>query len=189
MVRGGTGPLMIATLSYDNAAIRALLAHGAEVDLPNVFQITPLMAAAGMTGNGRGGAGPQDGDVQARAIETIDVLLDAGADINARVTDSHTYTATLDAYIQGRDQEGRTALFSAAELGWDRVVQHLLDRGADASIHDAAGQSVLDAAMAPARAGPGAGGAPPPAGREATIALLGALQTELATDTNNTQVQ
>ncbi len=189
MVRGGTGPLMIATLSYDNVAIRTLLAHGAEVDLPNVFQITPLMAAAGMTGNGRGGAGPQDGDVQARAIETIDVLLDAGADINARVTDSHTYTATLDAYIQGRDQEGRTALFSAAELGWDRVVQHLLDRGADASIRDAAGQSVLDAAMAPARAGPGAGGAPPPAGREATIALLGALQTELATDTNNTQVQ
>lgn len=177
MMRGGTGPLMIATLAYDNDAIAALLAHGAEVDLPNVFQITPLMAAAGMTGNGRGGGGPQGpgGDAQARAIATIDLLLDAGADINARITDSHTYTATLDAYIQGRDQEGRTALFSAAELGWDRVVQHLIDRGADVTIRDAAGNSVLDAAMAPARAGPGAGGAAPPEGRDATIALLSGL--------------
>src|SRR6185436_6326148 len=57
MMRGGTGPLMIATLTYDDEAITALLAHGAEVDAPNVFQITPLMAAAGMSGSSRGGVG------------------------------------------------------------------------------------------------------------------------------------
>ncbi len=45
MMRGGTGPLMVATLNYDDTSIRALLAHGADVDAPNVFQITPLMAA------------------------------------------------------------------------------------------------------------------------------------------------
>src|SRR3984885_7425980 len=38
MMRGGTGPLMIAALTLDNVAIKALLAHGAEVDVPNVFQ-------------------------------------------------------------------------------------------------------------------------------------------------------
>src|SRR5690606_28315235 len=44
MMRGGTGPLMVATLAHDHEAIELLLANGAEVDLPNVFQITPLMA-------------------------------------------------------------------------------------------------------------------------------------------------
>ncbi len=57
MMRGGTGPLMIAAMTYDDVAIKALLAHGAEVDVPNVFQITPLMAAAGMSGSSRGGVG------------------------------------------------------------------------------------------------------------------------------------
>ncbi len=74
---------MVATLSYDEAAIKVLLAHGAEVDAPNVFQITPLMAAAGMSGSGRGGGGgggggPRDGDVQGRVIRTLDILMDAG---------------------------------------------------------------------------------------------------------------
>ena len=66
MMRGGTGPLMIAAMNYDDVAVRALLAHGAEVDLANVFRITPLMAAAGMSGSARagGGGGPQQGDLQ-----------------------------------------------------------------------------------------------------------------------------
>ncbi|MDT8399373.1 MAG: ankyrin repeat domain-containing protein [Pseudomonadales bacterium] len=184
MMRGGTGPLMVATLSYDNEAIQALLMHGAEVDLTNVFQMTPLMAAAGMSGSARGGAAPPGDEPQARVISTIDLLLDAGADINARVTDSHTYTAKLDAYIQGRDQEGRTALFSAAELGWDQVVKHLIDRGADPTVRDAAGQSVLDAAMAPARAGPGARRGPESGNREATLALLNAVLAKSAIGTD-----
>ena len=187
MVRGGTGPLMIATLSYDTEAMAALLAHGVEVDLPNVFQITPLMTAAGMSGTGRPNNVLQ-GDLQDRAIATIDLLLDNGADINARVTDSHTYTAKLDAYVQGRDQEGRTALFSAAELGWDKVVQHMIARGADPTVKDAAGQTALDAALAPVRAGPGAGGAAAPEGREATIALLSALLAASGDDVDSVSV-
>ncbi len=176
MMRGGTGPLMVATLSYDTEAMKALLDAGAEVDLRNVFRITPLMAAAGMSGSGRGAAAPQtQGDPQDRVIEAIDLLLAAGADINAQVNDSHTYTAKLVAYVQGRDQEGRTALFSAAELGWDRVVQHLLDKGADPAIRDAQGLTALDAALAPVRAGPGAGTGPSEDGRKRAVELLGGV--------------
>ncbi len=185
MMRGGTGPLMLAAMNYDNDAIKALLAHGAEVDLPNVFQITPLMSAAGMSGASRGGVGSaiiggagghQQVDVQARAIATIDLLLDAGANINAVVTDSHTNTAKLVAYVQGRDHEGQTALFSAAETGWDRVVKHMIDRGADPTVRDGTGKFALDYARHPPPAGPGAppGGIPAP-GREATVALLATL--------------
>jgi hypothetical protein len=188
MMRGGTGPLLLAAMNYDDEAIKALLAHGAEVDLPNVFQITPLMAATGMSGAVRGGVGsaiiggpghPQV-DAQARAIVTIDLLLDAGANINARVTDSRTHTAKMVAYIQGRDHEGQTAIFAAAESGWDKVVKHMIDRGADPKVQDATGKLALDYARHPPPPGPGA---PAPtavakAGREATVAILEPLSPQ-----------
>jgi uncharacterized protein len=186
MMRGGTGPLMIATLSYDDVAIKALLERGAEVDVPNVFQITPLMAAAGMSGSSRGGVGSAIGggskqeDIQVRVIRTIDLLLDAGANINARVTDSRTRTAKLTAYIQGRDHEGKTALFAAAEAGWDKVVKHLLDKGADPTVRDAAGKTALDYARSPPPPGPGAPARIDPAAvasRAATVALLESLSS------------
>jgi ankyrin repeat protein len=152
-LRGGVGPLFVAALSHDHEAVKALLAHGAEVDLNNVLQMTPLMVAAGMRGTGGGGGaaasgGAQPGDPQARAITTINLLLDGGANINAQVADSRTHTAKIMAYVQGRDQEGRTALFAAAEGGRDRVVKHLLERGADPAIRDAAGKTALDVARA-----------------------------------------
>jgi ankyrin repeat protein len=191
MMRGGTGPLMIATLTYDDEAIKALLAHGAEVDVRNVFEITPLMAAAGMSGSSRGGVGSaiaagggghKEPDVQARAIETIDLLLGAGANINARVSDSHTRTAKLVAYVQGRDHEGQTALFAAAEAGWDRVVKHLLDRGAEPNVRDASNKTALDYARSPPRIGPGpppgSGGPAAAASRAATVAILEALASK-----------
>jgi len=39
MMRGGTTALMVAALSFDEVAVKALLAHGAEVDEPNDFEI------------------------------------------------------------------------------------------------------------------------------------------------------
>lgn len=185
MLRGGTGPLMAATLGYDPVAIKALLAHGAEVDLPNVFRITPLMAAAGMTGSFRsaidpvGGTTPPPGDIQLHAITVIDLLLEGGADINARVTDSHNRTARLTAYVYNRENEGKTALFAAAEFGWDKVVRHLLERGADPGVRDKAGKTALDYAREPAPISPGQtpaddtnGGRFATSNRAATVAIL-----------------
>jgi len=189
-MRGGAGPLFIATLSNDHEAMAALLAHGAEVDLNNVMQMTPLMIAAGMRATGRagGGGGPPGpgGDPQERAIKSIDLLLDAGANINAQVLDSRTHTAKILAYVQGRDQEGRTALFAAAESGTDKVVRHLLDRGADPAIRDAGGKTALDIARAPAPAAPGGapagrGGGNAAASRAAIIAMLEPLTPKAAT--------
>lgn len=185
MLRGGTGPLMVAAMRYDVVAIKALLAHGAEVDLPNVFRITPLMAACGMSGSGRGFPTiPGQGDIQARAIKTIDLLMNAGANVNARVTNSHTHTAKLVAYVRGRDHEGQTALFAAAESGWDRVVKDLLARSADATVRDDDGKTALDYARNPPAAFPGraAGrrGRSEDTDRAATVALLQAALTKSA---------
>ncbi len=182
-MRDGAGPLFIATLSHDHVAMKTLLEHGAEVDLNNVFDMTPLMIACGMRATGRrfGGGG---GDAQ--AIQSVDLLLDAGANINAQVTGTHTHSATIMAYVAGRDQEGKTALMAAAEDGDARLVQHLLERGADPMIKDEKGKTALDfartkpppprggAAAAPARP-PGAAGGRGGAqggGREAAVKIL-----------------
>jgi hypothetical protein len=148
-MRGGAGPLFIAALSSDAEAMEALLKHGAEVDLVNVFQMTPLMIAAGMRGtNGGGGGGgaPAAGDRQYKAL---DILLAAGANINAQITDSHTHTAVLMAYVAGRDQEGRTALMANSETGNEKMVKYLLDHGADPTLKDAKGVTALDLARLP----------------------------------------
>ncbi len=70
--------------------------------------------------------------------------------------------------------KGQTALFSAAEAGWDKVVKHMIDRGADPKVRDASGKTALDYARTPPAGGPGA---QPPGGttstsRAATIAFL-----------------
>lgn len=149
--RGGTGPLMVAAMNHDHAAMEALIEHGAEVDLRNAFRMTPLMVASGMTGAGSGSAAAAAGNAAAtdRTLKTIDILLAAGADINAQITDSRTKTAVIVSYVQGRDQEGRTALMAAAERGNERLVRHLLERGADPSLRDASGKTALDFARQP----------------------------------------
>jgi ankyrin repeat protein len=190
-LRDGVGPLFVAASRHDHEAIHALLDHGAEVDLPNAFRMTPLMIAVGMSGTGRGAGGgaPPAGsqaDPQARAIKTIDLLLGGGAAINGRIIESRTHTAKLMAYVQGRDQEGRTALFGASEQGHERVVMHLLSKGADATIRDAAGKTALDIARSTPAAGGSAGAAAgsareaAAAARAATIAALEAAITKSA---------
>lgn len=150
-MRDGVGPLFLATLGNDPEAMELLLNHGAEVDLPNVFQMTPLMIAAGMRATGRAGGG---GDA-ARSIRMINLLLDHGANINAQVIGSCNHSGTIMAYVAGRDQEGKTALMSAAESGNLPVVEHLLERGANPLIQDGNGKTALDFAKAPPPAATG----------------------------------
>jgi ankyrin repeat protein len=158
------------------------------VDLPNVFRITPLMAAAGLSGSFRsaidpvGGTMPPPGDLQLHAIEVIDLLLAGGANVNAQVTDNRNRTARLTAYVYNRENEGKSALFAAAEFGWHKVVKHLLDRGANPALRDAAGKTALDYAREPAPISPGGtiaddtnGSRFATADRAATVALLEAV--------------
>jgi ankyrin repeat protein len=169
-MRDGVGPLFLATLASDQESVEILLKHGAEVDLPNVFQMTPLMIAVGMRATGRAGGG---GD-PARTGRIIDLLLDAGANVNAQVIGSRNKSGTIMAYVAGRDQEGKTALMTAAEGGNTQVAQHLLERGADPMLKDANGKTALDFAKAPPpAAGPGGGAAAAAAPAAAAVAVTG----------------
>ena len=143
----GATPLLRAAIGHDTQAVRALLEHGALVDLPNVMGVTPLMGAAGMGVSMRDRRLDFSGDVQARVLETLELLVAAGADVNAAVTDIEGRTARIARLSTMSERQGQTALFGAVKFGWTRVVEYLIDHGAEVGIVDALGNSPLDAAL------------------------------------------
>jgi ankyrin repeat protein len=126
MLGAGTTPLVRAAKAADHVAMKLLFTKGADPNLATRNGVTPLMAAAGV--------GTSDADTTGRVklqpdiIESIKLCLAAGADINAV------------------DSTGRSALFGAAQQGFDKVVQFLAENGAKVDIKDRNGRTALDAA-------------------------------------------
>jgi ankyrin repeat protein len=143
MLTTGTTPLLRAAKTFDAAATKLLIAHGARLDLPNVSGIAPVMAAAGYgsvecdpRGYGPGIPHYVTPDVEQKSIEALRVLLDAGANVNQRTIAD-----------RGRDNaRGQTALFGAAFWGWNDVVEYLAKHGAQIDATDADGRTAVDAA-------------------------------------------
>jgi hypothetical protein len=144
----GATPLLRAAKAGDAAAVKLLLAQGAKVEIPTVTGITPLMAAAGSASSKIDTRGRYK--TPAQAIETIDLLIKAGADVNQR------------------DAGGQTALFGAAMWGWNDVIHTLLAHGAAVDAKDARGRTAADAAMGTAGASGRTSSDPQPA----TAAML-----------------
>jgi ankyrin repeat protein len=126
MLSAGTTPLLRAAKAADHVAMKILLEKGADVNLATRSAITPLMAAAGVGTNDADTAGRVK--PQTDILESIKLCLAAGADINAA------------------DSNGRTALFGAAQQGFDQVVVFLAENGAKVDIKDRNGRTALDAA-------------------------------------------
>jgi ankyrin repeat protein len=151
----GATPLLRAAQIFDNDVVRALLAHGALVDLPNASGVTPFMAAAGIgtrTGAGVLGAGPPENVVEL-SLETMELLRKAGADVNARITDITSLTARIARTNTLTDRQGQTTLFLAAELGRTDVVKYLLAHGARVDVKDDMGRTPIDVAKGNRSAG------------------------------------
>lgn len=152
LLNTGATPLLRAASLVDREIVQLLLQHGRDiqVDLPNIMGVTPLMAAAGIGGGG--GAPGARGDAQGAALAVIEMLLAAGADVNARITDTTSRTASI---ARGNaDRQGQTALFGVVGRGWVRVAKVLLDKGARVDAKDGTGKTVLDQL----EAAPGAAG-------------------------------
>jgi len=149
----GATPLLRAAITHDHEVMRVLLEHGAEVDLPNVMGVTPLMAATSIGvrdsnfGANRSPKFDSDPLIQDEVIESLEILLAAGADINAAVADTQGRTARIARPSQFTDALGQTGIFRAAMRGWDRVVTFMIERGARVDVVDALGKSPLDAAL------------------------------------------
>jgi uncharacterized protein len=123
----GATPLLRAAKAGDLEAMKLLLAHGANPNLPTATGITPLMAAAG---NGAAGLDTRGRyKTQAQAVEAVTLLLASGVDVNSR------------------DHNGQTALFGAALWGWNDLVKTLAAHNADVTNKDAHGRTAADIAM------------------------------------------
>jgi ankyrin repeat protein len=142
----GASPLLRAAVAFDRDMVALLLKHGAVVDLPNVMGVTPLMAASGMGLSPRDTRGSYGNDAQERAIPVLQLLLDAGANVNARITDTSSHTAIIARPSSMTSRQGQTAIYGAVNWGWTRVAKFLLEHGAQVrDVKDDAGKTVLDA--------------------------------------------
>ncbi|MBM3819930.1 MAG: hypothetical protein FJW14_13070 [Acidimicrobiia bacterium] len=156
----GATPLLRAARAGDAPFVKLLLEHEALVDLPSKEGVTPLMAAAGVefgTRVTRGRNRTDDG-----VLATMQLLLDAGADINARmvterrpiIPEGTSAAAAFAISLRGRPSQvpspnavpHQTALHGAAERGYNAFVKFLVERGADLQAKDALGRTPLDLA-------------------------------------------
>jgi uncharacterized protein len=147
IITTGATPMLRAAGGQDAEAVRLLLEHGGRIDVPNVMGVTPLMAAAGLGMRPGPRFDPTAKDAQDRAIATLEILSAAGADVNARMTDVTSLTARMGRGGTLQERGGQSALFGAVQYAWPRVVQYLIDHGAEVAIMDDRRVSPLDAAL------------------------------------------
>jgi len=144
----GATPLLRAAAGQDSAAVRLLLEYGGRVDVPNVMGVTPVMAATGLGMRQPSPRfDPSAKDAQDRSIATLEILMAVGGvDVNARMTDVTSRTGRWGRGSTIGERGGQSALYGAVQWAWPRVVQYLIDHGAEVAIKDDRGVSPLDAA-------------------------------------------
>jgi uncharacterized protein len=119
-----------AAQSTDLAAMKLLVAHGADPDIPSAGGATALMVAAGYGWGYHYSMNAPD-----TWMDVVKYCLQLGADVNVA------------------DSKGYTALHGAAYIGNNELVQYLVDRGADVKAVAKDKNTVADMANGPTRFG------------------------------------
>jgi ankyrin repeat protein len=157
----------------DAEVVRALLARGANPNI-NSAGLTPFLVASGVGAGFVVGATGLAMDSSAGGPvnrEVMELLLQAGADVNAQVTGTKTYSMRISRAPSSN--EGRTALHIAAMEGKTDMVRYLLSKGASTEIKDAGGLKPIDLLPGGAQ-----GTSAPPLGTPAA----GAVKPEIAAE-------
>src|SRR5512138_2149077 len=103
----------------------------------------PPSSAGTRTSGGALGPG-LPANVVALSLKTMEILRQAGADVNARITDVTSLTARIARTNTLTDRQGQTTLFFAAESGRVEVVKYLLEHGASVDVRDEMGRTPAD---------------------------------------------
>jgi len=126
----GWSPLLVATQNRYYKLGAYLIDHGADVNLANKGLWTPLYLATDNRNIESGDYPVRKGDMD--HLDFIKLLLDHGANVNARIKDS-TETRTVFTN-QWLDENGATAFLRASQSGDIVLMKLLLAHGADPKI-------------------------------------------------------
>lgn len=143
----GISPLLMAILNNHVDVARFLLDHGANINAVDFWGRTPLWAAVELR-NLDLDHGVDSGVDREPLLDFIKLLLDRGADINARtkeVPPSRRFLYSLGD-VSWVDMTGQTPFLRAALSGDVPLMHLLLDRGADPNIATFGGTTALMAA-------------------------------------------
>jgi ankyrin repeat protein len=138
----GWSPLLVATQNRYYKLGAYLLDHGANPNLANKGGWVPLYLATDNRNIENGDYPVRKGDMD--HLEFIKLLLDKGANVNARLKDS-TETRTVFTN-QWLDENGATAFLRASQSGDLVLMKLLLSHGADPKIKTELGVSALQVA-------------------------------------------
>jgi ankyrin repeat protein len=138
----GWSPLLVATQNRYYKLGAYLLEHGADPNLANKGGWMPLYLATDNRNIENGDYPVRKGDMD--HLEFIKLLLDKGANVNARMKDS-TETRTVFTN-QWLDENGATAFLRASQSGDIQLMKLLLSRGADPKINTVLNVSPLHVA-------------------------------------------
>jgi len=108
----GATPFLFACDTADVPLMRLLLELGADPTIPNVDDCPPILPAAGY---GTLAPGEEAGNEE-ESLAAVELLLELGADINAV------------------DQNGETVMHGAAYASFPRMVEYLVNHGADIGV-------------------------------------------------------
>jgi ankyrin repeat protein len=142
VTRYGWSPLLAATQNRNYQMGKFLIENGADVNIANKGGWTPLYLATDNR-NLEGGDYPTP-EPDMDDMSYIKLLLDQGADPNARMTES-TETRTVFTN-QWLDENGATAFLRASQSGDIELMRLLLDYGADPHIYTELGVTPLSVA-------------------------------------------
>ena len=120
----GRTPLNAASFQGHTRVVEKLLDHGANMARRDGRGVTPLFNAACVEN-----------------VDIVELLIDRGADVNQIC--AHGMTPLHIAAQHGFCAHGMTSLHVAAQQGFTRVVETLLEHGADVDATEYAGQTAL----------------------------------------------
>jgi uncharacterized protein len=138
----GWSPLLVATQNRYYRLGAYLLERGADPNLANKGGWVPLYLATDNRNIENGDYPVRKGDMD--HLEFIKLLLDKGANVNARLKDS-TETRTVFTN-QWLDENGATAFLRASQSGDLALMKLLLSRGADPKVKTELGVTALQVA-------------------------------------------